>query len=372
MRPVLANKGGQGPYQFNLATNLANFNFTFKGDNAKAANKLFGTNSPTYLQCLNNWTTTAKIGANQIAKVVKTFRDQTTVQGATEGQIGDVYRGAADDLATNLGNFCSYCENILDKVEVEHICPKSQFPLFCLAWENFLLSCSFCNGRSAKGSKPSRDYVVTQFLNNAQPPNETGYYNSIRQEYIWADSWQSAYRDLKPRLEYLDPNSGTWKVLNMALAVKLGSVQTASNKTARTVQASIWLKATDIATTSRSVKVTVDGPYQQSDNIVDLCQLNNLKAQKQDKRVWSRTLLWFTAMAQLSALSQLNNQQLFDTFWVLALKAAAAGGFYSVWVLILEETQAKDPSNQLLVTRFVNETKNVPAYFPGTDDTQVP
>ena len=51
---------------------------------------------------------------------------------------------------------CAYCEsNIvhIDYGDIEHYRPKSKFPASCFDWENLLLGCSICNGKSFKGDK---------------------------------------------------------------------------------------------------------------------------------------------------------------------------------------------------------------------------
>ena len=53
---------------------------------------------------------------------------------------------ARHDLAGVLGYYCSYCEmNVWNMIEVEHIIPVNQGGN-SLSWNNFLLSCRYCNG----------------------------------------------------------------------------------------------------------------------------------------------------------------------------------------------------------------------------------
>lgn len=61
------------------------------------------------------------------------------------------YQDAQGDLIERLGAFCSYCEMpIQNAPEVEHKESKSKNGEL-LKWENFLLSCKYCNTR--KGDK---------------------------------------------------------------------------------------------------------------------------------------------------------------------------------------------------------------------------
>lgn len=66
------------------------------------------------------------------------------------------YRDARNDLVDRLGWYCSYCEMpVKNMIEVEHVIPKSLPPFLELDWDNFLLSCRYCNGVKGSGN-PSR------------------------------------------------------------------------------------------------------------------------------------------------------------------------------------------------------------------------
>ncbi len=67
------------------------------------------------------------------------------------GRIYDEYQDALDDLADQIGLYCSYCEMVISNApEVEHVQPKSLEPGLALEWSNFLLGCKSCN--STKGN----------------------------------------------------------------------------------------------------------------------------------------------------------------------------------------------------------------------------
>lgn len=56
------------------------------------------------------------------------------------------YQDAKPYLLKNLGEYCSYCERRINaSLAVEHIMPKSLYPLLSTSWDNFLLSCANCN-----------------------------------------------------------------------------------------------------------------------------------------------------------------------------------------------------------------------------------
>lgn len=55
------------------------------------------------------------------------------------------YGQARHDLAGRIGYYCSYCEmHFFNSIEVEHILPQNQGGAI-LSWDNFLLSCKYCN-----------------------------------------------------------------------------------------------------------------------------------------------------------------------------------------------------------------------------------
>lgn len=67
------------------------------------------------------------------------------------------YKRAKAPLITNLGSYCSYCEasiQLVRDIEVEHIHPRSieAYKNEENSWDNFLLSCSTCNGKDNKSN----------------------------------------------------------------------------------------------------------------------------------------------------------------------------------------------------------------------------
>ncbi len=55
------------------------------------------------------------------------------------------YGQARHDLAERIGYYCSYCEmKVYNSIEIEHILPQNQGG-DVLSWDNFLLSCKYCN-----------------------------------------------------------------------------------------------------------------------------------------------------------------------------------------------------------------------------------
>lgn len=69
------------------------------------------------------------------------------------------YQQAKEPLSVNLGLYCVYCEasfSLVRGLDVEHILPKDDnlgYSQLKNDWNNFLLACPTCNGRSNKGNE---------------------------------------------------------------------------------------------------------------------------------------------------------------------------------------------------------------------------
>jgi uncharacterized protein (TIGR02646 family) len=69
---------------------------------------------------------------------------------------------ANNDLETNLGPYCSYCEVFSSDLEIEHIISQDQDRTLAHNWDNLLLACGKCNGKGGKSNKPV-DFITTHF-----------------------------------------------------------------------------------------------------------------------------------------------------------------------------------------------------------------
>jgi len=371
MRPVTATKGGQPvTYPWNINTNYSASTFTFGQGNATAATNLWNTVSPTKQQVFDGWTYVAKV-KNKQAKRKFDHDDYVTVAKAAKGQCGTIYRNALNPLKTALGNYCSYCERPLaDRAQVEHICAEEQYPQWILSWDNFLLACPFCNG--TKSDDPERSTVKAQFLVGNNNPTEADYYNAILNNYTWPDNFATTYRDIPATLEYYDVLNGAWTPLDTdTVAIMQGTRCDPTDFVPGGVQGDVFLQTTDVNTTNCAVRVTVAGAAAADARMVTLYKLN-IHTEKQDYRVGERTQAWFEVLAQLDLLTAFaGDQNGFDKAWARTLAMATRTGYYSVWVLIFDATDARDPSNARLVTRFVTETNLNGPYF-NTNTAQVP
>ncbi|RUS02347.1 HNH endonuclease [Pectobacterium polaris] len=72
------------------------------------------------------------------------------------------YKDYLSALLSTYGGYCSYCERS-DKVDVEHVIPKTHAPHLVTDWNNLLLGCPRCN----------RDFKKSQ--------------NQQRHGYVWPD-----------------------------------------------------------------------------------------------------------------------------------------------------------------------------------------
>ena len=69
------------------------------------------------------------------------------------------YQDAARDLRERLGDYCSYCERLIEtNLAVEHVQPKERRPDLRNSWSNFLLSCVNCNSNKGQKCVVLRDY----------------------------------------------------------------------------------------------------------------------------------------------------------------------------------------------------------------------
>ncbi len=69
------------------------------------------------------------------------------------------YKKARHDLAKRIGYYCSYCEMpVKNMIEVEHKLPVKQGGEK-LNWDNFLLSCRYCNAVKDDNNKNLKDYL---------------------------------------------------------------------------------------------------------------------------------------------------------------------------------------------------------------------
>jgi hypothetical protein len=84
------------------------------------------------------------------------------MRAVEKGDAPNVYtqhRAARNDLTGVIGWYCSYCEmGVRNMIEVEHIVPQANGGA-PLDWENFLLSCRYCNGCKGNDNQDRDGYL---------------------------------------------------------------------------------------------------------------------------------------------------------------------------------------------------------------------
>lgn len=123
------------------------------------------TKKPDVLvQNAENWTN-EYLNAKQVYDNSKTLENKKNFQNIEK-------RYNHNEVKTSLKKMfekkCAFCESHIihvDYGQIEHFMPKSKYPNLCFEWNNFLLSCSICNGKSNKGDKFPLDQEGGPFIN---------------------------------------------------------------------------------------------------------------------------------------------------------------------------------------------------------------
>ncbi len=374
MRPV--NKGDGSAYK-KLIPEI--FNFDKVGINKKNAYK--SCVEEGYLEeipnqpynsfvdvCLNFWLTVVKdnLQGKSVKDRTELDKNRLIVKQMIFDKVQNVYKQAGNYMVQSIGDFCCYCDTpIPGLLEVEHRCSKSQYPLFSMDWDNFLISCGPCN--TAKGDRPNRK----EFPEYCLDEGEDFFREAIKNSFVWADLDANPYDYIIPALYYFDPDTKDWREVNESYAFNISNIITSYNLPERTVTADLYSEnmecQPDVQVYVFMQSMQKNMEYSAS-NIVDLCKLNDLgsKGTTYDRRLMNRTKAWFTVLDSLKPFLFINpnelSQDAFNLFWHILLITAASTGFFSVWYTIL--CRFFDPSNKNLGERFARESI---ALFPGTN-----
>jgi hypothetical protein len=392
MRPV--TRGAQAPYapvvdvtsQVNLDASLGAITITFGGVAKAKVKKVWGTTGPTALEVLGGLLLIAKLDKSKPAKPPKkkmktiTAADISPIKKTLASKLQTIYATAAGPLESQLGRFCSFCEIYQPSgVAVEHITPKSEFPLFYIAWANFLLACPVCN--SIKKSKPPRGDA--QF--KPAPADEVGYFTVIGNNYLWPQKYTKVYRTTRPQLEYLGGDGKWWKV---TYPVADGTELISADQMTRTIRADVCADLTTKGVTKPTwrmnvpVQVRVAGTNTRGTNMVDaLVNLNKPSSNDKkpggeaDIRTWTRTKQWFDVLDSLTDLKKADAGT-FPGLWKMMMKSVQQPGLYSVWVTLIDLLGPggswKVPGTTTpVMTKFLTEILDQ-NYFPGTDTDDTP
>lgn len=334
---------------------------------------VLGTSTPTLAACLDVWLRVAK--ARRRKPAPKWFAAWQEAATLIEGRVQEIYKEAAEDLITGLGEYCSYCESrITGLLEVEHVLAKAEFPTFSTAWDNFLLACGPCN--NCKKDAPNRRQVQRWLLTKVA--NEAHCEAEVRKRYYWPDRFANSYKAMPVDL-YYDLGNGNWQLIPLSDATALSTTLLNVDIPTRAVRANIPnLTLSNVLVSARVMPqvtlASVNGVLTNitpagAQEIIDLCGLNTTKSARvaYDRRGLNRTKAWFEALEALKSMSCCPTQSDFDRSWPLVGRTAVATGFFSVWVRVFSLSQ--DPSGQGLDQRFVTDFA---PYFAGTNVKQLP
>lgn len=131
------------------------------------------TSKPTILvQNATNWSV-EYIKAKQNYEISKSSADKKIFQSIEKRYNHSEVKTA---LKAMFHKKCAFCESHITHVDygqIEHFKPKSKYPELCFEWDNFLLSCAICNGKSNKGDKFPLAHEDGPFVNPVdEEPND--------------------------------------------------------------------------------------------------------------------------------------------------------------------------------------------------------
>ncbi|HEX7240462.1 MAG TPA: HNH endonuclease signature motif containing protein [Longimicrobiaceae bacterium] len=376
--------------------NLAEYPF-YTPQSLQQQNETFGATSVT-AQVYNNGVMPVTRTVEEIQADLLTFllggnpfhalsqpADRTRAAKAMKERLAEIYRPANAHLTLQFGNYCSYCEIAIPGhlLHVEHLIPKSQFPLRTVWWDNFLQACPNCN--SSKGQNPLRTtalgWVPTPIIN----PTETDIMDAAVDRYFWPDRNADSYHRLSYQL--CDAANG-YAVIPLAAAsdttntpVSFVNYQVHANVLLNNLPGSIrvldhWVEVT---------VVPAGNPAGQLPATDD--QLLNVGLNVQgSSRAGYRTQTWFRVLTQLQELEQAlgtfqppQHALVFPILWNAFLLAFQAFGHYSTILTILadfNDVTFMNPAYNSLGDRFVNDTAPANAgpltVFPGTNRNLLP
>ena len=98
------------------------------------------------------------------------FRGPVPTDAAGNPKKVSDYKDWRSDLIDRIGNYCSYCNMVLnDSPQVEHVSPKNpqvgQIAGNMLDWDNMLLACGPCNRAKSNNPCPASTHLLPDFHN---------------------------------------------------------------------------------------------------------------------------------------------------------------------------------------------------------------
>ena len=284
-----------------------------------------------------------------------------------------IYPTANVPLYHALGRYCSYCEqNLTETIAVEHVAPKSNYPLTSVSWSNFLLGCRSCN--SHKDEKPART------VNWMAGATEVARYNTIRGHYLLPDTSAAAYRSLLPVL-YANTGAG-YQAVDNAVSVDDALVETnRGDAGTKTPQAQVPFTAgaqnafvrVRLVPTADAVQASGRAQAQASFSMLELDRSG--VGSSDDNRMWDRTRTWLKAVRAFRLLANTTD---FAGQWASLCDLAESTGFLSTWVRVLElrggaaapYPAPPAPATSTLLNQFKQAMTQ--GAYPNTDVARLP
>lgn len=97
------------------------------------------------------------------------------------------YKDARDDLTDRIGFYCSYCEmSLYNRPDIEHVEPRANGGEE-LEWDNFLISCTYCNSNKGNNN-PNRNGYLWPDTHNTFMAFIYDYYSPISSNPILGSS----------------------------------------------------------------------------------------------------------------------------------------------------------------------------------------
>ena len=309
-----------------------------------------------------------------LAAVVATppSASQTAAKKAIIDKATDIYKTAAAPLAAAVGSFCRYDEtSVPGPLEVEHVANKAFYPTLMTTWDNFLLACGPCN--TAKGDDPTRAVAAV----NPPPPaldpatgTDLQFSAKIRDLYAWPDSYNGTFQYFWTDFQISLDNGATWQQMTYADAANLDQNYLVSQDlNTRVVRADVWHNG---ALRANAMVYVVVQPWEQ--NLVEMCNLNalgNTSGNKTyDRRMYNRTLAWFSILEIMRPLMTIDNEDTFLLLWPIIQYSSASTGFWSLWVTLLSQyNDFANPPHSLGYWLYADPT--AATFYPGTNTANI-
>lgn len=293
----------------------------------------------------------------------------TTARTAIMDKATEVYKTAAVPLYDAIGPFCSYCETAIPGLlEVEHRAPKAEYPTLMTHWINFLLTCGPCN--TQKGNKPLRANAALLPPPPPLNPNSQSdalFYQRIRDNFTWPDYWNGSFQHFWLDFQISNDAGVSWASMNLSDATNLQNTYLAGSDLAtRRVWANVRYNGANYSNVLAQVIVQPVG-----DDLVGLCGLNVPGNGTYDRRLFNRTLAWFSTLDLMRPLMQINDEQQFNQLWPIIQYSSVSTGFWSLWVMLLSQFNDFAVPRPHSLAYWLYADDDASSFYPGTNTSNI-